>query len=522
MKLSYQTRGSNEYAKIPGTSYRDENGVVRKKDVIYLGRVIDREHFIFFNRERGIYSYNPDTGEFGKADETYVSDLKVDGRKKPVIILDFGDSFFVDSLLRSTGYDHVLNSIPYRNKDTLYAMVQYYLLCNSANAHARIWYEGNYASVMYPKANLISQRITDFLESLGKLETVETFFDAHVKWVKSICDDPAVLLDSTGLPNNIHFPLTAVSNHNGKVSREVRMTVLVQRDTGYPLLFRITPGNIVDLSTVTRTLNELFMRDMTADFVIMDAGYYSNDNIEELYGCEIDFLSRLSSKFSIYNDIVKAHSSSLREKENLVQYKDRYVYIKRVDCKIGHKKHEAFAYLGYDVDRASDESHKALRRAKKEHTSTADLHKQLESTGQFMIVSSLPFETNGILPAYYTRQLVEQYFDISKGSSKLTPLRIHSEEALYGHLILSMIAATMNVYIQNKTNKIYDDREEIFMTLRNQKCTVRSSKISNTEPQAKANEFYKEFGITCPLYIEQSDGLLIPHYNLPKPARQEV
>ena len=37
-----------------------------------------------------------------------------------------------------------------------------------------------------------------------------------------------------------------------------------------------------------------------------------------------------------------------------------------------------------------------------------------------------------------------------------------------------------------------------------------------------ANEFYKEFGITCPLYIEQSDGLLIPLYNLPKPARQEV
>ena len=168
MKLSYQTVGGNEYAKIPGTSYRDENGVVRKKDVIYLGRVVDREHFIFYNKDRGIYSYNPDTGEFGKADETYVSDLKTDGRKKPVIILDFGDSFFVNSLLRSTGYDQVLNSVPYRNKDTLYAMVQYYLLCNSANAHAKIWYEGNYANIMYPKANLISQRITDFLESLGK------------------------------------------------------------------------------------------------------------------------------------------------------------------------------------------------------------------------------------------------------------------------------------------------------------------------------------------------------------------
>lgn len=522
MKLSYQTMGGNEYAKIPGISYRDENGIVRKKDVIYLGRVIDKDHCIFFNKERGIFSFDPDTGIFGKADENYVSDLKTDGRKKPVIILDFGDSFFVDSLLRTIGYDRVLNSIPYRNKDTLYAMVQYYLLCNSANSHAKIWYEGNYASIMYPKANLISQRVTDFLESLGKPENVQAFFDAHISWVKSICDDPAVLLDSTGLPNNIHFPLTAISNHNGKISREVRMTVLVQRDTGYPLLFRITPGNIVDLSTITRTLNELFMRDMTADFVIMDAGYYTNDNIEELYGCEIDFLSRLSSKFSVYNEVVKNHSASLREECNLVQYKDRYVYIKRVDCKIGHKGHDAFAYLGFDVDRASDESHKALRRAKKEHTSTAALHKELASTGQFMIISSLPFETDGILPAYYTRQLVEQYFDISKGSSKLTPLRIHSEEALYGHLILSMIAATVNVHIQNVTNKIYDDKEEIFMALRNQKCTVRSSKITNTEPQAKANEFYKAFGVRCPLYIEQAQGLLIPHYNLPKTKQADV
>lgn len=522
MKLSYQTMGGNEYAKIPGTSYRDETGRVRKKDVIYLGRVIDKEHFIFCNKERGIFSYDPETGLYGKADETYVSDLKKDGRKKPVIILDFGDAFFVDSLLRATGYNKVLDSIPYRNKDTLYSMVQYYLLCNSANSHAKTWYEGNYSSILYPKANLISQRITDFLESLGKPETVSDYFDAHVKWVRSICDDPAVLMDSTGLPNNIHFPLTAVSNHNGKISREVRMTVLVQRDTGYPLLFRITPGNIVDLSTITRTLNELFMREMAADFVIMDAGYYTNDNVEELYACDIDFLSRLSSKFSVYNEVVKAHYPTLRTAENLVQYKDRYVYIKRVDCLLGHKKHEGFAYLGYDVDRASDESHKAIKRAQKEHSSTASLHKKLEGTGLFMIVSSLPFETDGILPAYYTRQLVEQYFDISKGSSKLTPLRIHSEEALYGHLILSMIAATMNVYIQNKTNCIYDNKEEIFMTLRNQKCTVRSTKISNTEPQAKANGFYKTFDITCPLYIEQSNGLLIPHYHLPKTAQKTV
>lgn len=521
MELNYQYKNGNEYAKVPGVSYR-ENGMVKKRGVIYLGRVIDKEHNIFCNRERGIFSFDPVTGTFGKADETYVSDLKTDGRKKQKILLDFGDSFFLDELMKSIGYNDVLNHLPYRNKDTLRAMIQYYLLCNSANDHAKTWYEGNYASILYPRANLTSQRVTDFLESLGKPESVNAYFDAHVAWVKNICDDPAVLMDSTGLPNSIHFPLTAVSNHNGKISREIRMTTLVQRDTGYPLLFRINPGNIVDLSTVTRTLNELFLRDMTADFVIMDAGYYTNDNIEELYACEVDFITRLSSKYSIYNQIVKEHESTLRKEENLVQYKDRYVYIKRVECKIGHKGHPAYAYLGYDVGRGSDESHKALKRATQKHTSTAELHKALENSGLFMIISSLPFEEEGILPAYYTRQLIEQYFDIGKGSSKLTPLRVHSEKALYGHLMLSMIAATINVHIQNKTNCIYDDREEIFMTLRNQKCTVYKSKIANAEPQKKANEFYKAFNISCPLYIEQSGDQLIPRYHLAKAAQTEL
>ncbi len=98
-------------------------------------------------------------------------------------------------------------------------MIQYYLLCNDANDHAKIWYEGNYARIMYPKAKLTSQRITDFLESLGKPESISAYFDARGAWVKGICDDPAVLMDSTGLPNNIHFPLAAVSNHNGKIRR---------------------------------------------------------------------------------------------------------------------------------------------------------------------------------------------------------------------------------------------------------------------------------------------------------------
>jgi len=91
------------------------------------------------------------------------------------------------------------------------------------------------------------------------------------------------------------------------------------------------------------------------------------------------------------------------------------------------------------------------------------------------------------------------------------PLRM-----FYGHLMLSMIAVTVNVHIQNKANCIYDEKEELFMTLKNQKCMIYKSRITNAEPQKRANELYKAFGINCPLYIEQAGDRLILRNHLAK------
>ena len=76
-----------------------------------------------------------------------------------------------------------------------------------ANCHAATWLEGNYARILYPKANLTSQRITDFLESIGDWDKMNSFFDRHIEWVKSQWNDPAVLVDSTGAAEQ--HPLSA-------------------------------------------------------------------------------------------------------------------------------------------------------------------------------------------------------------------------------------------------------------------------------------------------------------------------
>ena len=81
MKICVEQKGNYQYAKIPGKSYRDGNKV-RKTGVVYLGRVIDLEKGVFYNRDRGVFTYNAATDTYGSADPKYFGSLANDRRKK--------------------------------------------------------------------------------------------------------------------------------------------------------------------------------------------------------------------------------------------------------------------------------------------------------------------------------------------------------------------------------------------------------------------------------------------------------
>ena len=390
-KINYYRSRGQLYAKVPASSYRMDGKVKKRDDGIYLGRVINEEKNVFYSSERGFFTYDPDANIFTPADESYSADIPGDQRKRQKICLDFGDSYFVYELVRSCGYDSVIRSLPYKNKDTLNAMVQYYILRDKANDHAGIWYDGSIAQLLFPKANMASQRISDFLKSIGRRDSVERFFEAHIKWImENVCSDPAILIDSTGMPNSIHFPLTAISSHNGKISREARMTTIIQRDTGYPLMFRITPGNINDISTITRSISDLDVHGIDTDFVLMDAGYFTDDNVDALYAAGIDFITRLPERNRIlYSTILSEGLSKLIKREHLTRYNNRAVYIMRLDCKLGKQKQEGFAYLGYDVDRASDETHKAVKRLANKKLSDEQFQKICRAV-RHCIITAIP------------------------------------------------------------------------------------------------------------------------------------
>lgn len=138
--------GPNDCYASAGVSKR--NGADTSVDVIYLGRVLDKEAGIYKSRERGIFTFDPDTGEFGNAPENFVPPKTPDHRKKHKhVSVDFGDAFFVNEYLHASGMMEVVDSIEYGNRDTLHAMILFYMLSGLANCDAVHWYEGSIAVV---------------------------------------------------------------------------------------------------------------------------------------------------------------------------------------------------------------------------------------------------------------------------------------------------------------------------------------------------------------------------------------
>jgi len=459
--------------------------------------------------------FNPETGEYSDVPPDFVPSNITDGRTKPPkISLDFGDTFFMDSFLKASGLIDVVDAIDYKNRDTLRAMLLFYTLSGMANCDAIIWYKGNVVQHLYPKANLISQRISDFLASIGTPENQMAFQTAYLKYVREhYCKDMNLLIDSSGLPNGIHFPLTCKNVHNGKVSNEVRLVFVVQKHNGLPLYYRAVPGNIVDVSTLERIFLHLDSLGVNIDSCIIDAGYNYNDNLDLFYDeshqCKIDFITRVGANDKTVKSLVKEVLPSIESKENFIKYQDRYLFIVKRKIMVGTAQNNpANLYIGLDFSRMSDELHKLIKRAKNNAFTCDEVFEAMQTEGIFGIVAGKDYSTEEILPAYYSRQDAEQIFDFAKNYTKLMPLRVSSEETFNGHLLLSYIASCAVKMIQlrlKEANLFFGSR---FEYLRNQKCTVYPTRIVTDVPKKEANDTYKAFEMKCPSVIPFKDGIL--------------
>ena len=505
-------RGPNrQYAYIT-TSYR-EDGRIKTKDE-YLGRIVDYEKGIFKSKDRGVFTFDIRTGEYGVPESSYVPNEIEDSRKREHHSVDFGDAFFVYEFLHVTGFLKIIDKVSYGNPDTFHAMVLFYVLSSVANCDAINWFEGSIVKLLYPKANMTIQRLSGFLESIGNIDNIIAFEKEYIPYIYShYSNSHGILIDSTELANSIHFWMTQTCNCNGNISNEMRMIYVVQKTTGLPLFYQPVPGNSVDVSTLERTLLHLESLSIEIDEALMDCGYSSKDNLDLFYGSDhtvkINYITRVKSNDHSFVGMIHRHLSTLESAENFIKYQDLYLFIVHEQIMVGRNEdNPATIYLGLDTARMSDEQRKLFKRANKDHLSVEQVFQLMQGEGLFGLISGRELSNDEILPCYYQRQDAEQIFDFAKNYTRLLPLRVRNKMTLSGHLFMSYIATILvkMLQLQLKTQDMYLGSR--LVNLRNLKCTIYSQRIVVDNPQKVVKDTFASLKISVPASLPILNGVL--------------
>ena len=480
-------------------SYRDK-GKVKTKRGENLGRVVDKENNIF--RQKGItYQYILGEGRKDVPDTVLPTEPIVPETEK--LILDFGDAWFLrEYISRQPFYESINNALP-GESDTLLALIFYRLLTNrGANCHAKIWYEGNYSYIAFPKANLTSQNISKVLKELGSEEVQRHFFEEYLSCIYGDIGAAGILVDSTGVPNATKMDITQISNHNGDINREVRLIYVIDRDNGMPIYFRYVAGNIIDVSTLITTVSELEQYGVSVNHAILDAGYFSENNAVELFESGIPFMTRIAPNKTVFKDAASGNLDNLMSQKHAYRYGERLVFIKKVKVKVCG--YDAYVYLCIDEDMYLMQHKKTILNALEDKRDSDETDAAIKRLGAFAILTSEDITEEKLLPMYYTRQQVEQVFDISKNYADLLPIRVQSEQAFSGHLLICFMATAIMQKLQQDLLKRRSKKskslnaESIMIYLRNQKCKVYKDYAIPQEPRKEANAIYDIFNVQVP------------------------
>ncbi len=391
------------------------------------------------------------------------------------LILDFGDAYFVTSFMRErlgVVYDYAVESgsLP---------LILYRILGKAAMRRAQTWMDGSIARYIAPR-DLASQRISDFLMEFGDESNLRAFYGKYLR-------NPVqgISIDTTALPNQIDMGITQWGYSSEVMDEEIKLLLVMDRERRKPLYFRYLPGSILDVSSLQATNAEMEKLGIRSALTIMDAGFFSEDNLKSLHG-KTDFLIRVPANRSLYRDAIES-SGNMEDPERAVRYGNRILFIQ--SGKAQFAGHDVFVHTVLDPERRGRE----LRRYLLRHPKDYDAFK-VRRKGFMVLMSSSVIGREDLIPLYYTRQYVEKAFSYSKEDLSLLPLRVHREEALRGYLFLIFLSLIVYMEMQN----ILESVELSLDVLRNLKCKVYENDVVIQEPTREQKKLFEKIEVVVP------------------------
>ena len=510
MYIAY--RSTADGTRYASAAVSKRNGSRTSASYTYLGRVLDEKAGIYQSEERGIFTFDPKSGKFGRPDPSYTPPERQTLQRAGRVSADFGDAWLVNAFLEKSGFMEVLESMGCRNTDTLSAMLLFYVLSSTAGTDPLLWYEGSIARLIYPSARMAGSGAADFLKAIGTEEMRRAFQEA---WISYVSDrfrrDRIIVADSSGLPGGIHLPYTESTPRGSRTGSGITLTFAFRRSDGLPVWFRECADDLAGAQSMLRALLECQGLGISTDSCIMESPSGTDESLDvfsdKCLDQRPDFIAGIRADDSELRSMIDDELSSMVDKDNLVLYGDRTIFVKKRQIMAGSGGGlPAWMYLGLDSALLPDDLWDLPDRG--ERTGVLEIYHAMEYKALFAFVSGHDRSCEEITALYDERVRADHMLDFSGNLPGILRRMVKTPEAFRGHLLLSFMAACAASLIKIRLRSVRMDFVPAMENLRNQKCTVFSTGVRTGPLSERAVKVYHALGIDCPSSVPLAGGRL--------------
>ena len=309
-----------------------------------------------------------------------------------------------------------------------------------------------------------------------------------------------------------------------------------------PVAVRMLPGNIADVTVLTKELVHFKHLGLAPPLLLMDKGFDSEENRNHLLDKRMKFLMMLDCRSTWLKTLAEKHQESMRVPSKMFYYQDDRYYATSERLSLGSEgNRRCYAHIYYCSRLAENRLNRfneKLHSYYDQLTSGADLAqisqsfqkyftvrdtpkrgrtvildeeaavaKEKSFSAMFIILSNVKMDARSALQLYRERDAVEKFFDDMKNTLDMKRLRVHTSKISKSRLFIHHLASILLYSCRNKlgTHESTNDSVRTILEDLSGICEVMHSDRDGrliTESTKKQREILGKLGVDTSSWLQ--------------------
>lgn len=406
----------------------------------------------------------------------------------PKNVLSHGEFIPLRKITDCLNIEQILSEIlPANEIWPVLSMAMNYVIRPRSLNHIQSWYEGTILAEDRPGLPLSSQTLSRILSRIGDSTANLDFSRALIRRVSA---SSTLIYDITSLSSysqNINL-LEYGYNRDGLDLPQVNLSLIIDKDLGIPLMYDVYPGSIVDVSTLKNTIKKIRSQGVEDCTLIMDRGFFSTANVEELVSSGLSFIIPPTSTLKKVKEAISSIHRSIDDPQYLKLHQKEPLFVMPISIEVGEICLKGYAY--YDQRREQQERNTLYKRlydlmerlksiTLKPWMNPVEVFKEtarkdarfiewqaidgkfevalkknavsqsINKLGKFILLYRGEFSWEECLSLYRGKDAVEKGFDILKNDIDLMPAHVRTDSTLRGYLFVAFLALILRMKLMN-------------------------------------------------------------------------